>query len=437
MQAIEFLKTKIDPSKITGFYPLLAVFLIVGESIGLLWLFRAESPFERTFVGVLMTVIALVFLGVVLLAKTAEAPTSVERPTPLSESHPATEEATLEQIGSPEPQAISAPDGSFIINRPPDDWAMRQLTVGEFFSENLGITASSDAPDWVAPHLRDREILVFESKRQTSVIPVPGETTMDGRSAPTALETTLHNRLAVFPMDRAQPPFFVSHPFEHNFFFFVGEVTRLGILTLQSVRADTTQRRLLMAEFYQKVEHATVNGQDGQDITTAVSLIGVEGQLQDHLLYVYYAFTPEARDPELDREVQTLRSLVDSFKPMQTLNEKEKQEDINRLADQYYEQFLAEHGEQIFYSELFVLLSRFKDKDMDDPKERLRAMELLRPFEAFAQQVGLEDEELNELWESLRRAEEGDASDFKAQISEWISSTEEQPDEAPEQISDQ
>jgi hypothetical protein len=94
---------------------------------------------------------------------------------------------------------------------------------------------------------------------------------------------------------------------------------------------------------------------------------------------------------------------------------------------------MANIGNQIFISEFHVALSRLEDKDLNDHKTRARAIELLRPFDDLAKQVGLEeDEDLNELWSSLRQAEEGDATAFKSLVSDWIATAKEQAQQAGE-----
>lgn len=59
-------KTNIDPSKISGPYPLLTVFLLVVESFLGYWLFKSDNSFERVVSGFFMILIFAGFLFVVL-----------------------------------------------------------------------------------------------------------------------------------------------------------------------------------------------------------------------------------------------------------------------------------------------------------------------------------------------------------------------------------
>ena len=45
----------------------------------------------------------------------------------------------------------------------------------------------------------------------------------------------------------------------------------------------------------------------------------------------------------------------------------------------------------------------------------------MKPFELLANQISFQDEKLDEFWASLRKAEEGEATDFIEQLNYWIS----------------
>lgn len=58
-------KSRFDPSKITGTYPLLAAFLLIGETVLIYWLSKATTSFERIIAGILITIIFIVFMIIV------------------------------------------------------------------------------------------------------------------------------------------------------------------------------------------------------------------------------------------------------------------------------------------------------------------------------------------------------------------------------------
>lgn len=58
--------------------------------------------------------------------------------------------------------------------------------------------------------------------------------------------------------------------------------------------------------------------------------------------------------------------------------------------------------------------------DMDDPDQRRRALNLLKPFPRLAVEVGFEENEFLDLRESIEAAEKGDATTFKAEVAELL-----------------
>lgn len=420
-------RTKIDFSKITGPYPLLGVFLIVVEGLLGFWLFRAESAIERIVVGFLMTLLLggflLVVSRVVMRARKQEVSEGIETQGLPDRVTPGEKDATEAEIESPQPEAIAAPDGSFIINKPPEDWIVQTLTWADWINELFKITDPSLKEELCGTSSQAAEILAFRLTRETSVIPIPGRTIGDGRKLPSALEVLLPTRLAILPMDRAQPPLFVQRSLTHNFFGLVGEFLRMGLITLHKVSAGiipNSQRPYLLAELRQEIGDAIVNGKEGKNINSNVTLIGIEGDLRDYLLIMNYPSLPAVDDPELGQDLETMRSLINSFRPLRILNPEEKLTEMKNMADLEFKKLMMKQGKKFFDAEFGILLFRLRDWDLNDPEKRLKVIKMLKPFEIFAKQVNYDDEDLDALWDSVHRAEEGDASSFKAQLSEII-----------------
>jgi hypothetical protein len=55
---------RIDPTKISGPYQLLAVMLLVSEILFVIWFYKSQSSTERTIAGSIM---ALVFISLMIL----------------------------------------------------------------------------------------------------------------------------------------------------------------------------------------------------------------------------------------------------------------------------------------------------------------------------------------------------------------------------------
>ena len=66
MLRIKFRKTKIDPSKISTPYSLLAVMLLVAEILFSIWFWKADSSIERSIAGSIMATIFVSLMIVVL-----------------------------------------------------------------------------------------------------------------------------------------------------------------------------------------------------------------------------------------------------------------------------------------------------------------------------------------------------------------------------------
>jgi len=63
---IKFRRTRIDPSKISGPYSLLAVMLLVAEILFALWFWKAESSIERSLAGSIMAAVFISLMMIVL-----------------------------------------------------------------------------------------------------------------------------------------------------------------------------------------------------------------------------------------------------------------------------------------------------------------------------------------------------------------------------------
>jgi hypothetical protein len=139
LKVIKDIVNPIDPSKITGPYALLAVILLVLQvSIGV-WFAAANSGTERIIAGLVFAALFLGFLYVLLRLQSFLQRSSLnitEQPGEISTEDIGNEEVDQEQIEAPEPQLLTAPDGSFDIHEPPMDWEVKELTLNEWWRES-------------------------------------------------------------------------------------------------------------------------------------------------------------------------------------------------------------------------------------------------------------------------------------------------------------
>ena len=300
-------------------------------------------------------------------------------------------------------------------------------------SEGIGITDLKTKEQLLGSEDQRRDILIFERKKKNSIIPTPGQTTIDGRKLPTALEVLLPTTLIVIPIERAQSPLFVERPLEHNFLCFIGMILNIGVITLRSFGSgiiSSTGRRYMEVELRQDIKNAIVNGKESQDVAVTIRLVGIEGELVDHLLITKYLVMPGDREVDADR--QTLQKLVTSFRPLKIINAEEKRKEIATQADKKFKELLAENGEEIFNFEFSVQLLRLKGANLEDPEVWFHSMKSLKPFEVFAREINLHDEKLDSFWVALHQAEGGDATNFKTNLIELIEADSEQAAIPPE-----
>jgi hypothetical protein len=408
-------KTKFDPKKISGVYPLFGLLLAVLETVLGFWLYKSENPVERSIAGVLMTaVFVAVIYAVVRIEGLKHAP-MLQAAGLQGEITPAKTEAAPEEIRSPESELLSALDGSYLINRPPDDWIVEDSTMSEWIIRSLGIRSGVAKDARLPGGEQDSEVMVreFRSPRVVSIIPQPGKTTIDGRLYPSAMEILGPTRLSIIPLDRAgQPPLFIPRSLSQNFVALIAPLSSLTTMrSLTSGNLSGSGRKFQQAEFVQHVEAAIVDGHEGRTVDINITVVGIEGTLCDYALMMNYV-SSNSNQGALKEDLKTLQDLVNSFRPIKFLQPEKKKEELQRKADDQSAKFIKENGEGVFRLELEITLRRLQSMNPENPKERLRAIEVLKPFEAFADKVGIKNDDLASLWAALHTAERGDALDF-------------------------
>ena len=401
-------------SDITGPYQLLGAFLLIVESLLGFWMYRAESSAERIIAGLLMVTLLAGFLIVVL--RMQRATVSIPDPPNLPGQLTAgTQVATKQEIETPEAERIAGPDRSYLINRPPPRWTVRELTYAEFAGEVLSMEQSA-RQTLLGTEQGAREVLVFRTPHDTEILPVPGKTLIDGRKFPSALTIFLPTRLTILPLERYAAPLFVERPLLHNFSIFVGQVAAQGLVTLKEMRSGTlpnSQREYFQAELRQEVRSATVNGREGLDVDANITVIAIEGELKDHLLLLNYPSLPGSREAQLDSDLADLLSLASSFRPLETVDVAGRKKELSAKNEDAFNAYLAANKEQMFANELTNVLLRYSEEDLADQNKRADAIRILRPFEAYATELQIEDADLSQFLSSVKKAEAGDAAEFK------------------------
>jgi hypothetical protein len=423
-------KGRFDPSKIKGPYSLMAALLLALEVVLGYWIHAAQSSAERITAGILMT---LVFTGVmIVIVMLGDRTERGVRLPGLAEVKPAIREAEPVEAENPEPDTVAAPDRSYILRRPEGGWTISELTLSEYVAVNLDVPEEALRPELRLAAGTPPDILMFRSPtRGTMITPIPGITRVDGRIHPTALQIPIPTALSVLPLDRAQPPLFIERPFEHNFYVVVAQFLTQGLTTLrrtESGKVGSTGRRFLSAEFRQDIEEAIIDGTQHSKTSVNVSLIGIEGETRDHLLVSRYA-TVTPSTSQFDDDLRTLRQLIDSFRPIKLTNPAAAIKKMREKADSSHKNYINQNGKAMFDAEFYGYALRVKSLNFDDASDRLRLISGLKPFQIFAEAIGVDD--FDELWTALETAENGDASELKLLMLDLIDSLETPEDSPP------
>ncbi len=202
----------------------------------------------------------------------------------------------------------------------------------------------------------------------------------------------------------------------HNLTAFVSQVLPLQRLDRIYPFVDGGQQYQI-AELSQLIRHAIVDGDEVDYVSNVATVIGIEGEVRDHLLLLRHA-TLSAPDAGQAANLKVLNSLVASFKPLAIENPKEELAKIRDEAGQKFQQFISWAGEDVFRNEFRMLMLRVMGWDLNDAARRNELVRLLRPFEQLSGQLKIESGELDQLWEGVHKAEAGDATELKQIIGE-------------------
>jgi hypothetical protein len=401
----------------------LTVFLSVMECILGYWIYRSGDSSERIVAGILMTVIFMTFLVALVLIWSKEKGSSgqIILPGTNEKVNPAGNEVSATEIANATKEVIPGPDGSYLIDKPPDNWIIKELEIQEWIADNLNIK-DPDFINSIQIGEPNRKMLSLRGEKISLLIPVPGTSRIDGQKIPTALSTQIKTELAILPMSRFQPPLFVERSMEHNFELFVGQALQLGVLTLHRLTQGSTNhgRRLIMAEIKQDLENVILDGVGGRSLTFNNTIIGIEGELEDHLLIMKYPSYHEDESSISNENHKILQKLVNSFRPLKLVNADEKRRNIKNQAEQNYVGLIENNGEEIFMTEFSIFCLRLLGMDLDDPESRIDTIKQLKIFKTFADEVDYHDEDLDRLWDTLPEAEKGNSIRLKEIITEII-----------------
>ncbi len=415
-----FKRLNLDPKNVTTIFGLLTVFLLALEGILGFWLFVADDSTERIVAGILMTVVLLVFLFTIF--KLYELGHNRLTPAGFPEGlTPAKKEVLPEDINSQLVEKVAGVEGTFRIDRPAESWIVKQVSMNELIRENLDVKDGKMVDEMFGSVDNvNRNISLFRSKKLISVIPIPGKSKIQGRNVPTALESKVTTQLAIIPLERSKPPLFLEFSLMHNVLEFAYEIAKSSAVKLEDVtkgNIEKSNKEFVQVEMIQYLENVFVDGVVVDKIQVNINVIGIKGDLTDHLLLMRYPTYDSKDGKKMDEDLEILKSLVNSFEPQKIIDAEAKLAASRKKNDLRYEEFLISQGEEIFLIEFRLVMARLMSADLDDPDQRIKAVRSLKPFKSFAKEVKFEHELLDHLWGTLDDAEKGQSGNFKKALS--------------------
>ena len=419
----------VDPSKVNNIYALLTVFLLASEGLLGFWFSQGKFPAERIVAGILMTIILLGFLFLIFkLAKEKAIINPV--PTALNDTlNTAQKEVSIEEIKIIGAEQISGPEGTYTINAPPNHWILKTVSMSGLVLENFGINDSNLGNVQEASPITPENILLLKSNYRIEIVPIPGKTIINGTMIPTALMTNSPLQLAIIPFERLQPPFYSENSFEHNVFKYAGEILKTGVVKMQNQIAGKipgSGRDFIQIEFIQELEHVDmlINEQriaDCPRVHVYTNLIAIKGDIIDHFLLMNYpTITNDISISFLENELNELKSLVNSFKPLKIKDPLKLLSAIKEKGKINCANVIKQSGFNMFMSEFYIVLRRLELNDATSLEDKKMIINNLRPFQDFYQLLNEKDDQFDDFWLAFAEAEKGNFENLLDQLEDFL-----------------
>jgi len=205
-----------------------------------------------------------------------------------------------------------------------------------------------------------------------------------------------------------------------NFCHVLGGILNAGAPLLSDLKLGTVsggKYKHITARLKQRIENVYVEGKVEDEICNNIIAIGIEGDICDYVLIMSYSSRNGV--DENREEVKTLYRLASSFRPLELADQESRRKRLKEQADQEFNEQMEVLGGQMFYQEFSVGLYRIADADLEKLEDRVRVIKTLKPFKELAGQIGVFEEELEDLWLSLEEAERGNSGKLKIVIEKF------------------
>jgi hypothetical protein len=407
---------------IKGPYGLLGVVAVVLEGSLGVWFLQAGTGAERITAGILMTIILLAIIGAVLIIDRRQVTTQagLQRAQKLDSAPVSPDDVKTIPVAAPDSpdnaaqlpgEIIAAPDGAYIIARPPQGWSIRQATMGSVIQEKLGIQNIDGLPEWPGG-----SVLEFLYGDAPIFMPRPGQTRCNGRLYPLLLSEPFGRKLQITTVPHRQPPFFIERSLYDNFVGMVVNNVQLQLTSITALALGTlpkSNRATLAAEQRQVLENILLDDRAVTSVEIDVKFNAIRGDLLDYF-FVASNFREagtgtEAAD-QVDRDVERL---FNSFRPTSVVDLTAAQKAAAARADADFAAAAPAINTMMFDNQFAVVQARLRELDYHTPEGLARAMANLRPFRKLAASLPDRQTYLGPLWQAMDQAEHGDTTAFK------------------------
>ena len=397
---------------------LVALFALVWLVIGG-WFALADSAVERSVAGVLFATMFLAALGALFFRPT-------ERDVPAAAAtgglDPKTvrEGASSERINAPHEDELPAPDGSYLIMRPPPDWEIDEREFADLLRDENRAQFGTDQNPFQVPALMARagKAQVFRAPNAVTVAASGARTLMHGRQGFSWIGAELRSEIYVVPFEREQPPYFVDFPFPHMALQrLIGALaTGFVLQRLEFGKLDRDGAPVMVAEATVTLDNVLVNGRPATSLRRTSRMVATRGVVRDYVIaFVDYAYEADGRG--YAGELETMQAILASFRPLKVANVDAKRAERRQHADAAFAEFMTAHGREFFYAQLQIALQRIAAQGLNGLPAIKHAVDTLRAFregaDAFPGSPGFE-ERTAKLWEAFDAAANGEPALLRA-----------------------
>ena len=154
------------------------------------------------------------------------------------------------------------------------------------------------------------------------------------------------------------------------------------------------------------------------------NVVTVKGDVFHYTLTIVNLRTDPVRDPEADRAAADFKEILETFRPLIVSDPERMERDDIGKADLAFEEFVQKSGKDWFFSQLVLSVEFLKPLNLSLLGDLDQAVNLLKPFRTFAQNIHIDDKELSGFWSAMDEAEKGNPEKFRNEIQRLLADVE-------------